>query len=296
MPATGSRSPDLADDHKRCAPPLFWRCSRYRCLAMRIVLMGTSGFAVPTMLEIVRTGTRWLPSTRAPAASGCRGLELKKTPVHVAADSIGVPVFTPSALRTAEAVGISNAHAADVAIVAAFGLLLPISILQAPRLGCINLHGSLLPRWRGAAPIQLAIMAGEKLTGVDIIRMNAGLDTGPIAMREITPIRPDETAGDLTSRLSATAAKLAINTLRSLEADTLKSSEQPPRASLTRTKSKKVKLILIGHRAQKLFATKFTDCRPGRELSPKPASVAATSTSNFSARRLRQEQACPVRS
>ena len=146
MPASGSRSPDLADDHKRCAPPLFWRCSRYRRLAKRIVLMGTSEFAVPTMLEIVRTGTRWLPSTCAPAASGRQGLELKKTPVHVAADSIGVPVFTPSALRTAEADGIFNAHAADVAIVAAYGLLLPISILQAPRLGCINLRLHKPPR------------------------------------------------------------------------------------------------------------------------------------------------------
>jgi methionyl-tRNA formyltransferase len=208
---------------------------------VRIVFMGTSEFAVPAMLETLLSGhTLVAVYTRAPAASGRRGLELKKTPVHVAAESIGVPVFTPSSLRTAEADGIFNAHAADVAVVAAYGLLLPISILQAPRLGCINLHGSLLPRWRGAAPIQRAIMAGDKQTGVDVIRMDVGLDTGPIAMREVTPIRPDETAGDLTSRLSAVAAKSATNTLRLLEVGTLKFREQPSEGVSYAHKIKKI--------------------------------------------------------
>jgi methionyl-tRNA formyltransferase len=180
--------------------------------------MGTSEFAVPTMLEIVKGGHALVAAyTRAPAAGGRRGLELKRTPVHVAANSIGIPVFTPTTLRTAQAENAFYDHAIDVAVVAAYGLLLPIPILEAPRLGCVNLHASLLPRWRGAAPIQRAIMAGDAQTGVDLMRMEAGLDTGPIAMREVIPIRPEDTTGDLTSRLAVVAAKLAVSALRSME-------------------------------------------------------------------------------
>jgi methionyl-tRNA formyltransferase len=185
---------------------------------VRIVFMGTPEFAVPTMLEIVKGGHTLVAAyTRAPAARGRRGLELKRTPVHVAADSIGIPVFTPTTLRAAQAENAFYDHAIDVAVVAAYGLLLPIPILEAPRLGCVNLHASLLPRWRGAAPIQRAIMAGDAQTGVDLMRMEAGLDTGPIAMREVIPIRPEDTTGDLTSRLAVVAAKLAVSALRSME-------------------------------------------------------------------------------
>jgi methionyl-tRNA formyltransferase len=185
---------------------------------VRIVFMGTSEFAVPTMLEIVKGGHTLVAAyTRAPAAGGRRGLELKRTPVHVAADSIGIPVFTPTTLRATQAENAFYVHAIDVAVVAAYGLLLPIPILEAPRLGCVNLHASLLPRWRGAAPIQRAIMAGDAQTGVDLMRMEAGLDTGPIAMREVVPIRPEDTTGDLTSRLAIVAAKLAVSALRSME-------------------------------------------------------------------------------
>jgi methionyl-tRNA formyltransferase len=194
---------------------------------VRIVLMGTSEFAVPTMLEIVQDGHTLVAAyTRAPAAGGRRGLELKKTPVHVAADGIGVSVFTPTTLRTAEAEDAFNGHAADVAVVAAYGLLLPMTILKAPRLGCVNLHASLLPRWRGAAPIQRAIMAGDVQTGVDLMRMEAGLDTGPIAMREVVTIGPEDTTGDLTIRLAVVAAKLAVSALRSMEAGLLEYRDQ----------------------------------------------------------------------
>ena len=189
--------------------------------------MGTSEFAVPTMLEIVKGGHALVAAyTRAPAAGGRRGLELKKTPVHVAADSIGIPVFTPTTLRTTQAENAFDDHAADVAVVAAYGLLLPIPILEAPRLGCVNLHASLLPRWRGAAPIQRAIMAGDAETGVDLMRLEAGLDTGPIAMREVIPIRPEDTTGDLTSRLAIVAAKLAVSALRSMEDGLLEYRDQ----------------------------------------------------------------------
>jgi methionyl-tRNA formyltransferase len=189
--------------------------------------MGTPEFAVPTLLEIAKSGRAVVAVyTRAPARGGRRGLEIRTTPVHSAADSLGIPVFTPASLRDTETQNVFNSLAADVAIVAAYGLILPTAILEAPRLGCLNLHASLLPRWRGAAPIQRAIMAGDSQTGVDVMRMDAGLDTGPIAMREIVSIRPDETAGDLTSRLAAIAARLSVSALQAMEAGRLEFREQ----------------------------------------------------------------------
>jgi methionyl-tRNA formyltransferase len=195
---------------------------------MRIVFMGTPEFAIPTLLEISRCGL--VPAavyTRAPAQRGRRGLELTKAPVHLTADSLGIPVFTPTSLRDAETQRQFEDEAADLALVIAYGLLLPIPILEMPRLGCLNLHASLLPRWRGAAPIQRAIMAGDKKTGVDIMRMDAGLDTGPVAMRESTAISPDDTAGDLTARLASIAAQLAVRALRAMETGRLEFQEQP---------------------------------------------------------------------
>ena len=186
---------------------------------MRIIFMGTPEFAVPALFEILKSGQAIIAVyTRAPARSGRRGLEVRKTPVHIAADSFGIPVLTPTTLRDAETQEAFSALAADVAVVVAYGLLLPVPILDAPRLGCLNLHASLLPRWRGAAPIQRAIMAGDAQTGVDVMRMDAGLDTGPIASQEIISIHPEDTAGDLTSRLAEISAKLSVSALRSIEA------------------------------------------------------------------------------
>jgi methionyl-tRNA formyltransferase len=194
---------------------------------MRVVFMGTPEFAVPTLMEISKSGLVPVAVyTRAPARAGRRGLEMVRTPVHSAADSLRIPVLTPTSLRDANAQKVFSSLAADVAIVAAYGLLLPISILESTRLGCINLHPSLLPRWRGAAPIQRAIMAGDMQTGVDVMRMDAGLDTGPIAMRQIIPIRPGETAGDLTRRLAAIAATVSVNALQSMKGGLLEFHEQ----------------------------------------------------------------------
>ena len=194
---------------------------------MRIVFMGTPEFAVPTLLELIKNGHVLVAAyTRAPARGGRRGLKWKKTPVHLAADSFGVPVFTPATLRDIEAQKVFRGLAAELAIVIAYGLLLPVPILEAPRLGCINLHASLLPRWRGAAPIQRAIMAGDAQTGVDVMRMDAGLDTGPIAMRATVSILREETAGDLTTRLAPIAAELAISALQALNAGRLEFREQ----------------------------------------------------------------------
>ena len=202
--------------------------------------MGTPEFAIPTLLEISRNG--FVPVavyTRVPAQRGRRGLELRKAPVHLTADSIGIPVFTPISLRDAETQKQFENQAADLALVIAYGLLLPIPILEMPRLGCLNLHASLLPRWRGAAPIQRAIMAGDKNTGVDVMRMNPGLDTGPVAMRESTVISPDDTAGDLTSRLASVAAQLAVRALRTMETGRLEFQEQSPKGISYAQKIKK---------------------------------------------------------
>lgn len=193
----------------------------------RVVFMGTSEFAVPTLSEISKSGRALVAVyTRAPSRGGPRGLEVRKTPVHSVADSLGIPVMTPMSLRDVETQKVFLSLAADVVVVAAYGLLLPLPILEAPRLGCVNLHASLLPRWRGAAPIQRAIMAGDSQTGVDVMRMDAGLDTGPIAMREIISICPDQTAGDLKLRLAVIAAKLSVSALQLMETGLLEFQNQ----------------------------------------------------------------------
>ncbi len=195
---------------------------------MRIVFMGAPEIAVPTLVRIVESGRDVVAAyTRAPKPGGRRGLEIRKTPVHETAERLGVPVYTPASLKSQAEQDTFRSHAADVGLVLAYGLLLPPAILEAPRFGCLNLHGSLLPRWRGAAPIQRAIMAGDPETGVDLMRMEAGLDTGPVALRERIAIRPEDTAGDLARRLSGIAADLAVHGLDALEAGNLAFTDQP---------------------------------------------------------------------
>ena len=148
---------------------------------MRILFMGTPDFAVPTLTEIVARGHDVAAVyTRAPAPAGRRGLDLTPSPVQAVADRFGLKVVTPKTLRTEEATDAIRALEADVAVVVAYGMILPQAVLDAPRLGCLNLHASLLPRWRGAAPIQRAVMAGDRETGIAVMRMEAGLDTGPV--------------------------------------------------------------------------------------------------------------------
>ena len=185
---------------------------------MRVVFMGAPEFSVPTLRALVH-GLHQVAAvyTRSPQPAGRRGLEIRKTPVHELAESFGLPVYAPSTLRSEEALALFRRHAADVAVVVAYGLILPKPILEAPVFGCLNLHASLLPRWRGAAPIQRAIMAGDTETGVDLMRMNEGLDTGPIALREAIPIVPENTAGDLTNRLAEIAARVTVRGLAALE-------------------------------------------------------------------------------
>jgi len=195
---------------------------------MRIVFMGTPDFAVPTLSEIVGRGHDVAAVyTRAPAPAGRRGLDLTPSPVHQVAERFGLKVLTPRSLRGEEAAAEFRGHGADVAVVVAYGLILPPAILQAPALGCLNLHGSLLPRWRGAAPIQRAIMAGDRETGVAVMQMEAGLDTGPVGLVERIPIGPDMTAGDLHDRMMVLGADLMARALAALERGGLGFTPQP---------------------------------------------------------------------
>jgi methionyl-tRNA formyltransferase len=184
--------------------------------------MGTPDFAVPTLLEIVGNGHKVAAVyTRAPQPAGRRGLELTPSPVAREAAKFGPPVFTPKTLKDAGAVDAMRAHNADAAVVVAYGLILPKSILDIFPLGCFNLHASLLPRWRGAAPIHRAIMAGDKETGVMAMRIEEGLDTGPIATVVRVPISADATTGDLHDDLAQRGGKLMLVALGALERGSL---------------------------------------------------------------------------
>jgi methionyl-tRNA formyltransferase len=195
--------------------------------ALRVVFMGTPDFAVPTLSEIIGQGHEVAAVyTRAPAAAG-RGMELKPSPVHRLADRFGIPVLTPKSLRSEEAAESFRSHDADVAVVVAYGLILPKAILHAPGLGCLNLHASLLPRWRGAAPIQRAVMAGDADTGVAIMRMEEGLDTGPIAMIERVQIDRDTTAGELHDVMMTLGADIMVRALAALSRGMLTFTPQP---------------------------------------------------------------------
>jgi methionyl-tRNA formyltransferase len=197
-------------------------------MPLRIVFMGTPEFAVPTLVEIVgRDHEVVAVYTRAPKPGGRRGLDPVPSPIEREARRFALPLFTPATLRTAEAVSAARAHAADVAIVVAYGLILPKAILEAFPLGAFNLHASLLPRWRGAAPINRAIMAGDPETGVMVMKMEEGLDSGPIAMAERVPIPFDATAGDLHDQLARLGADLVVRALAALERGSLTLTSQP---------------------------------------------------------------------
>nr|WP_321446277.1 methionyl-tRNA formyltransferase [uncultured Cohaesibacter sp.] len=193
---------------------------------MRVIFMGTPDFAVPTLMEIVGQGHDVVAVYSQPPRPAGRGMDERKTPVHEKAELLGLPVFTPTSLKSEEEQEKFRALDADVAVVVAYGLLLPKAILDAPVEGCLNLHGSLLPRWRGAAPIQRAIMAGDAETGVQVMRMDEGLDTGDIAMSETIPITDAMTAQDLHDRMMALGADLMVRALAALSRGSLGSQPQ----------------------------------------------------------------------
>src|SRR6185312_5280842 len=196
-------------------------------MPLRLIFMGTPEFSVPTLLELVAYGQEIAAVyTRAPKPGG-RGMKLQATPVEIAARRFGIPVAAPMTLKTQEALDEFRAHDADAAVVVAYGMILPQAILDAPRLGCFNLHASLLPRWRGAAPINRAIMAGDAESGVMVMKMDAGLDTGDVAMAERLPVTNAMTASDLHDALSRVGADLMLRVLAAAERDSLSLTPQP---------------------------------------------------------------------
>jgi methionyl-tRNA formyltransferase len=195
-------------------------------MPLRLIFMGTPDFAVPTLLELVAHGHEIAAVyTRAAKPAG-RGMKLQPTPVEQEARRLGILVETPSSLKTPEALEAFRAHNADAAVVVAYGMILPQAILDGPALGCFNLHASLLPRWRGAAPINRAIMAGDAETGVMVMRMDAGLDTGDVAMAERLAISDAMTAADLHDALARLGGDLMVRAIGALERGKLQLTKQ----------------------------------------------------------------------
>ena len=208
-------------------------------MPLRLVFMGTPDFAVPTLLELVGAGHEIAAVyTRAPQPAG-RGMELRESPVACEARKFDLPILTPKTLRTVDAASTMRAHGADAAVVVAYGLILPKPILEAFPLASFNLHASLLPRWRGAAPIQRAVMAGDSETGVMVMKMEEGLDTGPIAMADRIPIGSDATVGELHDILAQRGAKLMAIAMGALERGTLQLTPQPETGVTYATKIEK---------------------------------------------------------
>ncbi|MEM8586925.1 MAG: methionyl-tRNA formyltransferase [Pseudomonadota bacterium] len=196
-------------------------------MRLRLAFMGTPDFALPTLAALIEAGHDIAAVYCQPPRKSGRGHQVTKSPVHRFADTRGMPVRTPVSLKQEEDQQLFAALNLDAAIVVAYGLILPPAILTAPRLGCINVHASLLPRWRGAAPIQRAILAGDDETGVTIMAMDEGLDTGPTISRKATPIADDATAGDLHDTLAALGARLIVPALDALATGQITPRAQP---------------------------------------------------------------------
>ena len=184
---------------------------------MRLAFMGTPAFAVPSLAELVASGHEVVAVYSQPPKPRGRGMKLTPSPVQEFAETLGLPVFTPESMKVAEAIETFRSLDLDAACVVAYGQILKPEVLEAPRMGCLNLHGSLLPRWRGAAPIQRAIMAGDAQTGVQIMQMSEGLDEGPVLLSETVAISPRDTAASLSERMAHIGAGLWPRALAALE-------------------------------------------------------------------------------
>lgn len=235
-------------------------------MALRIVFMGTPHFSVAVLEAIVAAGHEVIAVYTQPPRPAGRGMAEQKSPVHLAAETHGISVRTPRNFKAADDRAAFAALKADAVVVVAYGLLLPKDILDAPRLGCFNVHASRLPRWRGAAPIQRAIMAGDETTAVMVMRMEEGLDTGPICLSRIVPIGPGMTAGELHDELSAAGAPLMVEALAQLESGTLPQTAQPDDGVTYAAKIDKREARIDFARPAKLVAAHI------RGLSPFPGS------------------------
>ena len=195
---------------------------------MRLAFFGTPDFAVPTLTEIIGQGHEVVAVYTQPPRSAGRGMAERQSPVHLIAERFGIPVLTPASLKPASEAGHFAELGVEAGVIVAYGLILPQTFLDTPANGCLNLHASLLPRWRGAAPVARAIMAGDRETGVMVMRMEAGLDTGPVAMSERVAIGPDVTAGELSQRLASLGADLMARALAALGRGGLTFTPQSP--------------------------------------------------------------------
>lgn len=195
-------------------------------MPLRLIFMGTPDFAVPTLLELAAHGHEIVAAYTREAKPAGRGMKLQQSPVEQQAARLGIPVLTPKTLKTPEAEQVFRAHQADAAVVVAYGMILPQGILEAPPLGCYNLHGSLLPRWRGAAPINRAIIADDAESGVMVMKMDIGLDTGDVAMAERLAITDRMTASDLHDALAPLGADLMVRAIGALERGRLQLTAQ----------------------------------------------------------------------
>jgi methionyl-tRNA formyltransferase len=205
---------------------------------MRLAFLGTPEFAVPSLAELVSAGHEVAAVYSQPPARRGRGQELRPSPVHAFAETLGLPVRNPVSMRDPAEIEAFQALDLDAAVVVAFGQILPREVLEAPRLGSFNLHGSLLPRWRGAAPIQRAIMAGDEVTGVQVMRMTEGLDEGPVLLSETVRIGPLDTAASISERLSAVGARMWAPALAAIERG---GATETPQATEGLTYAKKIK-------------------------------------------------------
>ena len=248
---------------------------------MRLIFMGTPDFAVPALDALVEAGHEVAcVYTQPPRPSG-RGKKERPSPVHSRAEALGVPVRHPTSLKGAAAQEALAELGADLAVVAAYGLILPQAVLDAPRLGCLNIHASLLPRWRGAAPIHRAVMAGDRETGVCIMRMEAGLDTGPTLLCEAVPISVTDTTGELHGRLAALGAGLIVRALANL--DGIEPRPQPAEGVTYAAKIEKAEAVVDWARPSAEVA------RHVNGLSPFPGAWIT-----FEGRRLKLLRAVPV--
>ncbi|MCE6075105.1 methionyl-tRNA formyltransferase [Agrobacterium vitis] len=234
-------------------------------MALRMIFMGTPDFSVPILNALHDAGHQIVAVySQPPRPAGRRGLDLTKSPVHQQAEKLGLPVLTPVNFKAQDDRNAFSAHQADVAVVVAYGLLLPEAILSGTRLGCYNGHASLLPRWRGAAPIQRAIMAGDTQTGMMVMKMDKGLDTGPVAMTRRLTITPDMTAGELHDALSQIGAEAMVEAMAKLEAGNLPLTAQPEDGTVYATKIDKAETRID-------FSKPATQVHNGiRGLSPFP--------------------------
>ncbi len=235
---------------------------------MRVIFMGTPHFAVPTLQALLDSNHTVVAVYSQPPRPAGRGMQLQPSPIQQLAESRGVPVFTPMSLKSPEVQAAFAAHQADVAVVAAYGLLLPRAILDAPRFGCINIHPSELPRWRGAAPIQRTIMAGDTHTACCIMQMEAGLDTGPVLARTPLAIPPSMDAGQLHDTLAQMGATQVLNVLAKLEVGALTPAPQAEAGVTYAEKITKADRPLDWRRPAVALLNQI------RGLSPVPAAVA----------------------